>query len=93
MATLPETAIHLLEPREGTAAVPVQWGVPWPQGAMRELPGLELASEQDVHALDSWVTARWPDGSVKWTGHAGTAPAGEARLVQREPSSQAPPGS
>ena len=92
MTTLPETAIHLLEPREGTAAVPVQWGVPWPQGAMRELPGLELASEQDVHALDSWVTARWPDGSVKWTGHAGTAPAGEARLVQREPSSQAPPG-
>ena len=92
MTTLPETAIHLLEPREGTAAVPVQWGVPWPQGAMRELPELELASEQDVHALDSWVTARWPDGSVKWTGHAGTAPAGEARLVQREPSSQAPPG-
>ena len=92
MTTLPETAIHLLEPREGTAAVPVQWGVPWPQGAMRELPGLELASEQDVHALDSWVTARWPDGSVKWTGHAGTAPAGEARLVPREPSSQAPPG-
>ena len=92
MTTLPETAIHLLEPREGTAAVPVQWGVPWPQGAMRELPELELASEQDVHALDSWVTARWPDGSVKWTGHAGTAPAGEARLVPREPSSQAPPG-
>ena len=92
MTTLPETAINLLEPREGTAAVPVQWGVPWPQGAMRELPGLELASEQDVHALDSWVTARWPDGSVKWTGHAGTAPAGEARLVPREPSSQAPPG-
>lgn len=92
MTSLPETAVHLLEVREGTAAVPVQWGVPWPRGAVHELPDLDLVAGQDARPLDSWVTARWPDGSVKWSGHAGTAPDGEASLVPRRSSPGAPPG-
>lgn len=83
MTPLPDTGIRLLEPREGSAAVPAQWGVPWPQDALRELPALDLVTEGGAAPVDSWVTARWPDGSVKWTGHAGLAPTGDGRLLPR----------
>lgn len=87
--TLPRTEVHLLEPREGDAAVPAQWGVPWPRGAVEEPPELDLALEHGRLPVDTWVTARWPDGSVKWTGHAGLAPTGPGRLVPRVPSAGA----
>ena len=87
MTSLPDTGIRLLEPREGRAAVPVQWGVPWPQGTLRELPALDLVTEGGAAPVDSWVTARWPDGSVKWTGHAGLAPTREGQLLPREGAS------
>ncbi|MEE1617691.1 exo-rhamnogalacturonan lyase family protein [Brachybacterium sp. J153] len=83
MTSLPDTGIRLLEPREGGAAVPAQWGVPWPRGAVRELPALDLVGEDGAAPVDSWVTARWPDGTVKWSGHAGLAPTGEGQLLPR----------
>ena len=92
MTSLPETAVRPLEPGERTAAVPVQWGVPWPRGAMRELPDLDLVVGQYARAIDSWVTARWPDGSVKWSGHAGTALDGESALVPRGSTAEKAPG-
>jgi hypothetical protein len=81
---LPETPLHLLEPLPGQIAVPVQWGVPWPRGAVREQPVLDLEHGGARTPVDTWVTARWPDGSVKWTGHAALAPGGQGRLVQRQ---------
>src|SRR5699024_5263917 len=81
MTPLPDTGIHLLEPRDATAAVPAQWGVPWPRGALQDAPLLDLATDQGSTPVDTWVTARWPDGSVKWTGHAGLAPGGEVSVV------------
>ncbi|MFE7407559.1 Tat pathway signal sequence domain protein [Isoptericola sp. NPDC057559] len=47
------------------------WGVPWPRGA---LPGdqqfaLTTAAGEAV-PVQTWTTAWWPDGSVKWTAHA-----------------------
>ncbi|HEX6685606.1 MAG TPA: hypothetical protein VF062_22715 [Candidatus Limnocylindrales bacterium] len=44
----------------------VTWGVPWPRGAVA--PGTSFALGNVP--LQSWVTATWPDGSVKWTAHA-----------------------
>lgn len=83
----PETAVHLLEPLRAGGAVPTQWGVPWPRGAVGTMPTFELEHAGGTTPVDTWVTARWPDGSVKWTGHAALAPAlttdGEARLVER----------
>lgn len=47
------------------------WGKPWPQGELNVDQSLCLmnADSQSV-PLQSWPTAYWPDGSVKWTAHA-----------------------
>ncbi|GAB3001826.1 Tat pathway signal sequence domain protein [Saccharothrix stipae] len=47
------------------------WGVPWPEGTVsREQSfALRTAAGQQVPA-QSWATAYWPDGSLKWTAHA-----------------------
>ncbi|HEX7350185.1 Tat pathway signal sequence domain protein [Brachybacterium sp.] len=83
-APIPATPLRVLEPREATAAVPTQFGVPWPRGVLPEPPAFELVHDGGAAPVDTWVTARWPDGSVKWTGHAGLAPAGDAHLVPAE---------
>ncbi|WP_117214784.1 Tat pathway signal sequence domain protein [Allorhizocola rhizosphaerae] len=50
----------------------VTWGVPWPRGAVPFDSSFGLG---DV-PVQSWVTATWPDGSVKWSAHAiGPTPA------------------
>ena len=45
----------------------IRWGVPWPQGACDRDQSFALDGEIPVQ---TWPTAFWPDGSVKWTGHA-----------------------
>lgn len=90
MTPLPDTGIHLLEPRDGAAAVPAQWGVPWPRGALQDAPLLDLDTDRGSTPVDTWVTARWPDGTVKWTGHAGLAPTGQGRLALRKPQAERP---
>ncbi|MFB3168642.1 hypothetical protein P5G62_016110 [Neobacillus sp. 179-C4.2 HS] len=49
----------------------VSWGVPWKKG---ELDRNHLLTLQDSSGLEipiqNWPMAYWPDGSVKWTGHA-----------------------
>ena len=47
------------------------WGVPWPRGAFA--PDQQFALTTPAGAalpVQSWPTAWWPDGSVKWTAHA-----------------------
>jgi hypothetical protein len=47
------------------------WGVPWPRGSLAR--GTRLALETTDGAavpVQSWPLAYWPDGSLKWTGHA-----------------------
>jgi hypothetical protein len=47
------------------------WGIPWPRGKHREKTRFALRdSSGGLTGLQSWVTAYWPDGSVKWTAHA-----------------------
>ncbi|MEV6969920.1 hypothetical protein AB0M47_32880 [Hamadaea sp. NPDC051192] len=48
------------------------WGVPWPRGTVAAGTPFALA---DGTPLQSWTTATWPDGSIKWTAHA-ISPAG-----------------
>ena len=91
-ASLPATPLRLLEPREGTAAVPTQFGAPWPRGVLPEAVAFELVHDGGAAPVDTWVTARWPDGSVKWTGHAGRAPSGDARLVAADGTTGAEAG-
>jgi hypothetical protein len=47
-------------------------GVPWPRGTLR-LPAnktLQFTLGAGAPAVQSWPLAYWPDGSLKWTGHA-----------------------
>ncbi|KAL7620170.1 hypothetical protein AAE478_009163 [Parahypoxylon ruwenzoriense] len=47
------------------------FGLPWPKGKYQpdktEFTG--VGDDQEVK-IQSWATAYWPDGSIKWTGHA-----------------------
>ncbi|MDX6279601.1 MAG: hypothetical protein QOH03_672 [Kribbellaceae bacterium] len=45
----------------------VTWGVPWPRGAVA---GKSTFAFADATPVQSWITATWPDGSVKWSAHA-----------------------
>ena len=55
------------------------WGVPWPRGTKPRRTRF-AARDSGGRALpvQTWTTATWPDGSVKWTAHAIPAGAGEA---------------
>ena len=61
-------------PATGTG---VSWGVPWPKGTvhLRDPIVLKGADGKELR-LQTWPLAYWPDGSLKWTGHAISAPAG-----------------
>ncbi len=49
----------------------VSWGVPWPKGAVQPATKMRLTTRDDSGvAVQSWPLAYWPDGSVKWSGHA-----------------------
>ncbi|MEG3163378.1 Tat pathway signal sequence domain protein [Sphingomonas sp. PB2P19] len=55
------------------------WGQPWPRGT-RLAKGYRVADA----AVQTWPMAYWPDGSIKWTGHAiGADAAREAALLVR----------
>ena len=47
------------------------WGVPWPRGTKRANAAFAMRdAEGRPLAVQSWTTATWPDGSIKWTAHA-----------------------
>ena len=53
----------------------VSWGVPWPKGAVQPNTVMHLATANGRRLeLQTWPLAFWPDGSVKWTGHAFVTP-------------------
>lgn len=49
----------------------VTWGVCWPKGKIQREGGflLQSADKLDI-PVQNWPLAYWPDGSIKWTGHA-----------------------
>ncbi|HKX31735.1 MAG TPA: Tat pathway signal sequence domain protein, partial [Blastocatellia bacterium] len=49
----------------------VSFGVPWPQGALRNNTPLALTTGDGRSVpVQTWPLAYWPDGSLKWTGQA-----------------------
>ena len=66
------------------------WGVPWPRGALKAKAPLTAAgADGQVVPLQTWPLAYWPDGSLKWTGHAVTDAVGKAFQVR--PGKPVPP--
>ena len=84
---------------EGTpnANIGVNWGAFWPKGAVQKATpfALKTAAGQTV-PMQTWPLAYWPDGSLKWTGHAISSGSGIAGpfditpLVQGAAEPQAP---
>lgn len=63
------------------ADIPAVWGCPWAQGAVSKGTSFRLSAEKGAAvALQSWPLAYWPDGSLKWTGHAAVIPRGNGGL-------------
>jgi hypothetical protein len=63
----------------------VTFGLPWPRG-QHAANATEFVASGDPK-LSSWITALWPDGSLKWTGHAlsaTTSPADEYIITASE---------
>ncbi|HEX6069096.1 MAG TPA: hypothetical protein VFZ18_04715 [Longimicrobiaceae bacterium] len=64
-------------------ATSVSWGIPWPRGAVSETQGFTLTTPAgETLPVQSWPLAYWPDGSIKWSGHAAVAgPGSPAELT------------
>ena len=47
------------------------WGMPWPRGKLKAQTAFALRDGAGTSLpVQSWPTAYWPDGSLKWTAHA-----------------------
>ncbi|WP_322965407.1 exo-rhamnogalacturonan lyase family protein [Sphingomonas fuzhouensis] len=66
------------------------WGQPWPRGT-RMAREYRLSGGGAAQAVQSWPLAWWPDGSVKWTGHAVPANGGLASELAVEAGRGMPP--
>ena len=72
IALKPGTApVHWLEGSVPASTTGTTWGTPWPQGQHPVGTAFSLHTPAgDPVPLQSWPLAYWPDGSLKWTGHA-----------------------
>ncbi len=70
------------------------WGQPWPQGmhSPKTAFSLQNAEGQSI-PVQTWPTAYWPDGSVKWTAHASAERAGFSGQYTLKPGKSAAPES
>lgn len=62
------------------------WGMPWPRGSVPASTQFTArAPDGAIVPLQSWTTAFWPDGSVKWSAHAIPAGARSPASLAIEP--------
>ncbi|SDG90711.1 hypothetical protein SAMN05216588_101376 [Pseudomonas flavescens] len=70
-ASIAGASLHWLAGNPSSAFAGVTWGTPWPRG---QVPGDSDFQIRDAAGralpLQSWPLAWWPDGSLKWSGHA-----------------------
>ena len=60
--------LNFIEPAPNSDFL-VSFGVPWKRGELLTPPDLSLKSGEQIINTNSFGTAYWPDGSVKWSGH------------------------
>jgi hypothetical protein len=66
------------------------FGVPWPQGKLTEGTAFALTTDAgQAVPVQSWPTAFWPDGTLKWTAHAVGPEAGGAARYALAPGAPA----
>ncbi|KXI27591.1 exo-rhamnogalacturonan lyase family protein [Paraglaciecola hydrolytica] len=60
-----------LEGKEPQDKAGTTWGQPWAKGQLKAGQSLRLINHKgDNVPLQTWNSAFWPDGSIKWTAHA-----------------------
>lgn len=63
--------LHWLQEEATKGEIGVSWGTPWPEGTIQEEQEFILKNDNgELLPIQSWVMAYWPDGSIKWSGHA-----------------------
>lgn len=64
-------ALNWLDGAAPAVRVGASFGVPWPKGALQKNAGLAVTTADGKSVpVQTWPLAYWPDGSMKWTGHA-----------------------
>jgi hypothetical protein len=87
----PTVDLHWLDGPPPTPAGST-WGVPWPRGQVAKGAAFALdAADGTPVPVQSWPLAYWPDGSLKWTGHAVGADTPPAAAFRLSPGVPAPP--
>lgn len=66
------TELLWLDGKSPEALAGATWGIPWPRGSVKAGTPFTLRSATGTSEipLQTWTLAYWPDGSLKWTGHA-----------------------
>ncbi len=63
--------LRWLDGQDRSAVMGVTWGVAWPKGRVKADSDFAIFDDSGEQLpSQSWMLARWPDGSVKWSGHA-----------------------
>jgi hypothetical protein len=92
---LPPSAapVRWIDGKAPGAVVGATWGVAWPQGVHAKDASFRLrtAEGRDV-PVQSWPTAYWPDGSLKWTAHAVPADVAAADAFELSAGTPLAPG-
>ena len=57
------------------------FGVAWPRGVLKRSTRLAVQADGAAIPAQSWTTATWPDGSIKWSAHAIPADVAPAALT------------
>ena len=85
--------LHWLD-GQPAATTGTSWGVPWAKGQLpRESTFALRADDGSAVPVQSWPLAYWPDGTLKWTGHAvgSSALAAGFRLAPGAPAAPSTP--
>lgn len=62
--------LRMLQDTVGHSPKGITWGIPWGKGLLNRKDTLILNGPSRAITMQSWPTAYWPDGSVKWTAHS-----------------------
>jgi PcRGLX-like protein C-terminal alpha/alpha toroid domain/PcRGLX-like protein central beta sandwich domain/PcRGLX-like N-terminal RIFT barrel domain len=63
--------LRWMDGQNNSAFMGTTWGTAWPNGQVKSDSSFAVYDEQDKPVpAQNWILARWPDGTVKWSGHA-----------------------
>lgn len=87
-----DVALHWLDGSVPALSNGATWGVPWPRGTFTKGQTFSLKdSKGSAIPVQTWPTAYWPDGSLKWTAHAIGSNAGLSEKLLLSPGTPATP--